>query len=142
MRFNLSKKGEVERIKARLNFLYKKGATIELVEKRQVRTQSQNAYLHLLLSWFGLETGYTLEEVKQDIFKRDVCKDFFEYRKGERVFYKSTSDLDTKEMTEAIDKFRNWSSATAGIYLPDPNEQDFLNRIQEDIQMYGNRQYI
>ncbi len=142
MRFNLSRKGEVERIKTRLNFLYKKGATIELIEKRQRRTTSQNAYLHLLLSWFGLETGYTLEEVKQDIFKRDVCRSFFEYKKGERAFYKSTSELNTKEMTEAIERFRNWSSATAGIYLPAPDEEDILKRIEEDIQLYGNRQYV
>lgn len=142
MRFNLSKKGEVQRVKTRLNFLFKKGATIEIVEKRQQRTRKQNSYLHLILSLFAMETGYTLEEVKQDIFKRDVCKDFFEYRKGDRTFYKSTSDLDTGQMTLAIDKFRNWSSVEAGIYLPEANEQDLLNRIEEEMQRYGNRQYV
>lgn len=142
MRFNLSNKGEVQRVKTRLNFLYKKGATIEIVEKRKQRTRKQNSYLHLILTLFAMETGYTLEEVKQDIFKRDVCKEFFEYKKGERTFYRSTSDLDTGEMTSAIEKFRNWSSVTAGIYLPAPDEVDVLNRIEEDMQRYGNRQYV
>jgi len=142
MRFNLSKKGEVQRVKTRLNFLFKKGATIEIFEKRPQRTRKQNNYLHLILSLFALETGYTLEEVKQDIFKRDVCKAFFEYRKGDRTFYKSTSDLDSKEMTEAIEKFRNWSIATAGIYLPEANEEELLNRIEEEMQIYGTRQYV
>lgn len=142
MRYNLSKKGEIQRIKTRLNFLYKKGATIEIVEKRKQRTRKQNNYLHLILTWFAIETGYTLEEIKQDIFKRDVCKDFFEYEKGDRTFYRSTTDLDTGEMTLAIEKFRNWSSNTAGIYLPSSDERELLNRIEEEMQMYGNRQYI
>lgn len=142
MRFNLSNIGEVQRVKTRLNFLYKKGATIEIVEKRKQRTRKQNSYLHLILTLFAMETGYTLEEVKQDIFKRDVCKEFFEYKKGERTFYRSTADLDTGEMTSAIEKFRNWSSVTAGIYLPAPDEVDVLNRIEEDMQRYGNRQYV
>ncbi len=50
---------------------------VELRKIREKRTLSQNNYLHLILGWFGLEIGYTLQEVKQDIFKRNICKDWF-----------------------------------------------------------------
>ena len=45
--------------------LLEKQATIEIIEKKPKRTYKQNRYLHLILGFFSLETGYTLEETKQ-----------------------------------------------------------------------------
>lgn len=45
---------------------------------------------------------------------------------------RSSSEIDTKQMTQAIDKFRNWSSKEAGIYLPDANEDQFLEHIRQE----------
>ena len=141
-RYDLSSKLDQKRLKKRLSHLYKKGAKVELVEKRENRSLKQNAYLHLILGWFGKELGYTLEEVKQTIFKRQICKKFFEYRKGGQLFYRSTSALDTKEMTEAIDCFRNFASNEVGIYLPSPDEQSLLMEMEYELNRYGVKQYI
>jgi len=90
----------------------------------------------LIFGWYGIELGYTRDEVKQDIFKRDVCKSVFERVKNSRVVYRSTSDLNTIEM------FRNHASKDLHIYLPDPNEQEQLRSMEEQLSRYANRQYI
>lgn len=48
--------------------------------------------------------------------------------------------LTTAEMTTAIERFRNWSSAEAGVYLPSPDEQAFLQSIE--IEMLRQKEYL
>ena len=79
------------------------------------------------------------EEVKQDIFKRKLNKDIFEVervnKRGQKVVrLRSSRDLDTEEMTRAIERFRNWSSAVAGLYIPSPNETDALFAAQQQME--------
>ena len=107
---------------------------VELTKKHEQRTINQNSYLHLILGWFANEYGCTLDEVKVRFFKRKVNSNIFlkEGKKGDYVL-RSTRELTTKEMTDAIDRFRNWSASEAGIYLPSPNETQFLNHIQREI---------
>jgi len=142
MTYNLTIPEEVTKFKQRTDFLISKGKKVELTEKRYNRTIKQNKYLHLIFGWYGIELGYTRDEVKQDIFKRDVCKSVFERVKNSRVVYRSTSDLNTIEMTTAIEMFRNHASKDLNIYLPDPNEQEQLRSMEEQLSRYGNRQYI
>lgn len=122
----------------RFKFLLDKKATIELTEKKPKRTIKQNSYLHLILGWFGFEFGYTLEEVKQDIFKKIVNPViFYEGEFGELVpiqRWRSTASLDTRELTIAIDNFRDYANREAGIYLPSPDEKDFLDEIYIELK--------
>ncbi|MGH1436587.1 MAG: hypothetical protein ACRBG0_19245 [Lewinella sp.] len=96
------------------------------------RSSQQNRYFHLLLGVLSKETGYTLSEIKT-IVKRTVCNEMFIYRKPsldkegvENLFLKSSADLDSKQMTEVVDTLRHWSSETLGIYLPLPDEDNWL----------------
>lgn len=118
--------------------LLEKQATIEIIEKKPKRTYKQNRYLHLILGFFSLETGYTLEETKQEIFKKIVNPSlFYEGEVGEIVpiqRWRSSASLDTSEMTIAIEKFRDYSSSQAGIYLPSPDEKEFLNSIEIELK--------
>ena len=111
------------------NALEKK-CVIELKEKRN-RTLRQNSYLYLILTWFGLEYGCSTGFAKHEYFKKEVNIDIFAIRnkQGNLIDLKSTKDLDTVEMTTAIDKFRNWSGQE-GIYLPSPDEKEFLKEIE------------
>ncbi len=131
--YNLDNKLDQKRFKKRCNLLYEKGKPVELKEHRPKRTNPQNRYLHAILSLYAIETGYTLEETKQDIFKREINKDIFLKEKNGREVSRSTADLDTKEITLAIEKFRDHSSKDVGIYLPDPDETEYLNAIEEEI---------
>ena len=142
MTYDLSIPEQQARFDQRAAYLKAKGNRVVLKEKRYKRTNNQNAYLHLILSWYGLETGYTLEEVKQDIWKRDICRSVFERVKKSRVIYRSSSDLDTGEMTTAIEMFRNHAARDLNIYLPEPNESEKLRSMEEQLERYGNREYI
>lgn len=142
MIYNLANEKDKEAFKQRANYLFVEQKKVELKERRKPRTYKQNRYLHLVLGWYGLELGYTLEEVKQDIFKRDICEEFFTTLKNGRLVTRSTSDLNTLEMTNALEKFRNHASADLGIYLPAPNETELLHNLEEQLYQYGNAQYI
>jgi len=143
--FNASKQIDQQRAKERLNYFIEKGKIFELTEKKKTRSISQNSYLHLLFSWFAIETGYTTEEVKQEIFKKIVNPNTFydgDFDKGLVTLqrWRSTADLDTKEMNLCIDRFRDYSAKEAGIYLPEPHDLSIIDEIK--IKIKEHEQYL
>lgn len=132
------------RAKEKINQLINDGKDFELTEKRLRRTIKQNRYLHLLIAYFGLETGYTLEEVKQEIFKKIVNPqtfydgEFGTIAKVER--WRSTSDLNTDELSLCIDRFRDYSAKEAGLYLPEPKDLNHLREIE--IELENSKKYL
>lgn len=139
MYFDCEKEADVKRLLTRVQYLIDKKKKVDVTEKREKRTLSQNNYLHLILSWFCIETGNTLDFVKQEYFKKLCNSEIFIYEKEDRFLktvqiIRSTADIDTKQMTIAIDRFRNWSASEAGIYLPEANEDQFLEYIQQEMQ--------
>jgi len=140
MFYDLSIPAGVQSARSRFDFLVAQKKKISLVEKRRKRTYRQNRYLYLLLGFFSIETGYTLEESKQ-IYKK-ASPDIYFYTKNNRPFIRSSADLDTVEMTLSIERFRNYSSEKGGIYLPSPNETEFLENIENQMERYENKVYI
>lgn len=129
--------------------LIDKGKTFELKEKVKKRTISQNSYLHLILSWFAIELGYTLEEVKQEIFKKHVNFNLFYDGDIEGKIkgviiqrWRSTASLDKNEYTLAIDRFRNFSSKELGIYLPEPKDLALLQELENEISKHKNQEFL
>ena len=132
------------RFKSRCNALYQKGCTVELTEKTH-RTLRQNAYLYLILGWFALEYGETVEYVKEKYFKRLVNADLFIERKHDRYLgdvevLRSSRDLTKEQMSVAISRFKDWSLKEAGIRLPDANEDEFLRAVE--IELNKRQRYI
>lgn len=140
----LHKKQAIERI----NYFLTSGKRFELKAKNDRRSISQNSYLHLILTWFAIETGYTLEEVKQEIFKKHVNSSLFYEGQKEKIHgiitehWRSTANLDTAEMTLAIDRFRNFSSIELGIYLPEPKELALIQELENEISKHKNQEYL
>lgn len=117
---------------------------VELTVKKPVRTMAQNKYLHVILSYFALETGETMEYVKDKYFKilcnRDMfVKDVDDKYLGRIKVLRSTSELDTGEMTTAIERFRNFA-ASEGCYIPSPDEHLMIQ--QMECELSRNRQWI
>jgi len=144
MWYNPENKVDVQKAIDKIKYLVTHNKVFEIKEKRKRRSISQNNYLHLILAWFALKTGYTAEEVKQEIFKKIVNPNTFydgEFGKLIKIErWRSSANLDTAEMTLCIDRFRDYSSKEAGIYLPEPND---LNHLRElEIQIENNKQYI
>lgn len=130
----------------KLKYFFSKGKRFELKAKHPKRSISQNSYLHLILTWFGLETGYTLEEVKQEIFKKHVKPQiFYEGEFGKLIKierWRSTANLDTSEMTLAIDRFRNFSAIECSIYLPEPSDLAIIQELEIEISKHKNQEFI
>lgn len=134
MLYNLSKKIDLTKFVQKVKKLIDEKAIVDLTKKTK-RTPKQNRYLHLLLGWFALETGYTTYEAK--ILFKKLNKDIFEYEKKGFLFVRSSSDLDSGEMTTCIDRFRSWSMEKAEVYLPLPDEKEFLSEVE--VAMSQNR---
>ena len=146
--FILSEPFDREKARVRFEYLSANGATVELTEKKQQRSIKQNRYFYYLLAYFALDYGETVDYVKSEFFKKTVNPEIFVYERvnqktGEvRTALRSSADLDTREMTIAIERFRDWSSKEAGLYLPKPNEDKYMEQIMRDVEMYHNQLYI
>jgi len=145
MLYDTSKSVDKQRAISRFEHLIKSGKVLELKEKKNKRSYSQNNYFHLIISWYALEYGDPVEEVKQQLIKREICPDIFivpyvNQKTGEeKMIARSSASLDTGEMTTVIDRFRNYASKV-GIYLPEPDDLNFLNEIELEIEK--NKQYL
>lgn len=131
---------EVQKARERFKWLIDNGKTFELTQKRKKRTYKQNRYLHLILGWFGLEVGYTMPESKM-IYKK-LNLDTYKYQKNEQEFLRSSAELNTKQMSITIERFRNYSNNEAGIYLPEANETAYLNHIEQELNKYQSKVYL
>lgn len=139
MIYRLNSQLDRQQFREKCEWLLKRQVVVELKEKKQQRTLAQNRYLFLLFGYFGQEYGLTVEEVKEDIFKRIVNPDTFARRRNvggrEVTTYRSTTSLDTGEMSLCIDRFRDYSSKECGLYLPEAGETDALVEVERLIAM-------
>ena len=141
MIYNLSSPLDVQNAKTRLELLIKRGCIVELTEKKQKRSLNQNAYLHLLFGYFASQTGNTLEWVKQQYYKKLCNPDLFIGERedlflGRVKYVRSSADLRTDEMNLSIERFRNWSAAEAGIYLPEATSEAEVAALQVEVERY------
>lgn len=122
-----------------LNKLIQEESDFEIKKKLNKRTYSQNNYIHLLFGYFSLQTGYTPQEVKQDIFKKIVNPEMFYEGEKEKIpgikieQWRSTADLNTKEMSQCTEKFLDYSAREVGIRLPEPDDLVFLREIEVEL---------
>ena len=130
----------------RLKWFISNKKRIEQKELRGKRTTPQNAYLHLLLNYFAIEYGETLKFTKHDIFKVWVNPEIFKTTRknpkngNTRDDWRSSADLDPKEMTLAIERFKDFAQSKLGIRLPEAGEQEFLDHIKNEIDKH--KQYL
>lgn len=140
MVYDLKDSLEREQFAKRVEFLLgKHSGCVELTEKR-LQSLSQNNYAHVAIQYFALQVGMKAAEVKEAYFKRACNADIFVRRRydkilhRERRFMRSTSDLSPEEMSTAIERFLQWASIEAGIYIPPADEYVAVQRMQHDVQ--------
>ena len=125
--------------------LAESGKIVELTEKKPRRSLLQNKYLHVLLAYFGTQTGNTLEWVKQQYYKKLVNPDLFIREKEDKYLgrikvLRSSADLDTSEFSLSIERFRNWAAQEAGIYIPSADEAILIQ--QMEIEIERNKEFL
>lgn len=145
MIYDLKNALQRENFKTRANSLFASQKVVELTEKKPVRTIQQNKYLHVIIGYFATQYGCTLEYAKTNYFKILCNKEIFvretdDNYLGKVTTLRSSAALDTREMTTAIERFRNWASMEAGIYLPDAHESELLTYAQQELERY--KQYL
>ena len=145
MLLDLTKQFEINKAETKLSQLIKKGAKIELTEKKAMRSVKQNSYLHAILTIFAVEYGETIEYTKQTIFKATVNADLFIYERTNKITGEireallSSKDISKDEMIIAIEKFRKFASEN-GIYIMDAEEfkQNYflVQQMEEENKFY------
>lgn len=108
------------------------------IAKPYRHSNRQNRYLHLIIRYFATVYGTTAENAKEQFFKAAANRDIF-YTEGTGN-PRSTASLSDDEMHTAIERFRNWSSMVAGIYLPASDETENIRSAQMEINR--NRNYL
>ncbi len=146
MLFNLSSEKDRQDFRRYINDLYlwgcEKGGVVEIKKRHRPRSLAQNAYLHICIALFASEYGVTCEEAKYEFFKKRYNPDIFVKervnRRGQTIKYiRSSADLDTEEMTRAIESFRNKVAEEFSLYIPAPDEHDALLEAEKQIARYA-----
>ena len=117
MIFDLSKPIDIKNFKLKTESLIEAKKVVELKEKRLKRSLKHNAYLHVCITLFAIEFGYSLEEAKT-LLKREGG---LIYQKNGKSFLKQTRSMDSKELSDFIEWIRNYSGKN-GLYIPDAEE--------------------
>lgn len=143
MRYDGTNALHAAQARAKLEKLIRDGKVFDLTEKKPQRTLSQNSYLHVLISYFACQYGETAKYVKREYFKKLVNPSTFIRERDDRFlgriqYLRSSSDLDKDEMILCIDRFRNWSSSKAGVYLPSPDEGRLISLMEMEIERNKN----
>lgn len=139
MWYNLKNPLEIDKFKDRVAELRNKGAVVELTEKRACSLQA-NKYLHLMLSKFALEYGYTLDEVKTHFYKIVVNPDLFVRKRVDKFsgeiykYVRSSAELTSDEMSKSIEAFREFWLEEGGYRFPSSDEYIALLHIQHDVE--------
>lgn len=143
MVYNLGESLDLARFSKRVKYLLAKGRIVELSEKAY-RTGNQNRYLHALLGALALETGNSLDYVKEQYYKRAVNASIFVVEVddplvGKTTTLRSSADLSIEEMNTSITRLKKWASEE-GFYLPEPGDEELLARIE--YEMAKAKQYL
>jgi len=137
MLLDLSKTIDNKKFRDYANLLISKEYKVSLQKIIPKRTIQQNKYLHVCITLFAIEFGYTLEESKT-LLKR-LC-DFMKYEKNGNKFLKKTSLLDSSELTKFIEWIRNYAGVN-GLYIP-TSEEYISNRFEIDKEIEKSKQYL
>jgi hypothetical protein len=137
MKYNLSNNTDKIAAQVKLNHLKNRGVEIELKEIKPLRSLQANKYLHVCLCLYGIEFGYTLEEVKTDM--KRMCN-FMTYKKNGKKYLRHTSQMQSDELTKFIEWIRNYS-AQNGFYILSADEYK-LNRTSIDNDIEKHREWL
>jgi len=136
MLYNLNDEYSRQKFAARVRYLWDKRSLVELTDASR-RSGQQNRYLHVCLGIIAVETGNSLEVVKQQIYKETVCPDIYVTIKddpilGQVKIVKSSAKISREQMSESIDRLRKFA-ADHGIYIPSPDDEALLAQAEMEI---------
>lgn len=137
MKLDLNIEYDRERAKMYFQKLLDMDCKIEIKKLAVSRTLKHNAYLHVCISLFAIDFGYTIDEAK--IILKRQCS-FMTYRKGKSIFLKKTSKMKSDELTKFVDFIREFA-AKHSCYIP-TSEEYLTNKFSIDKTIDNHRKHI
>ncbi len=130
------------RLEKRFKALLTAQKVVEVKEYKPKRSSPQNRYLHALLGIVAMQTGNTLAEVKIEYFKKHCNSEIFVTRRDDKLLgsvevLRSSAELDTGEMTTAIDRFVRWYETESGEVLPRPDDEAYIQAIEVEMAKHS-----
>lgn len=144
MMYNTKNPLEVQNLRLKIEKLIEKQSMVEVVEKK-ARSLNQNAYCHLAISYFALQIGLPMQEVKDAYFKNYCNHELFARNRYdkilnvEREYLRSTTELTKDEMSLAIDRFLKFA-AEQGVYIAPSDEYIAILHMQHEVS--NNQRYL
>ena len=137
MKFDLSNSLERNKSDTYYDKLKEDGSSIELKKLGMNRSISINSYLHVCISLFAIEYGYTLAEAKT-MLKREC--EFMVYEKNGQRFLIETSKQNNDECSKFVSWIRNYAGKQ-GLYIPDAEEYK-QNKFSIDREIDKHKTYL
>ena len=137
MKYDLSNSLDQNKAKTYFDTLILKNKKIELKSIQGKRSISINSYLHVCISLFAIEYGYTLAESKT-MLKREC--EFMVYEKNGLKFLVETSKQNNEECSKFVEWIRNYASKQ-GLYIPDAEEYK-QNKFSIDKEIDKHKTYL
>ncbi len=128
---------DIKKAQLYLTKLIELESKVELKKIIPKRTLKLNAYLHICITLYAIEFGYSLYEAKT--FLKRQCG-FMVYEKNGIKYLKQTSKLDNAECSKFVEWIRNFSSQN-GCYIPDAEEYK-ANQFNIDKSINSQKQYL
>jgi hypothetical protein len=100
----------------------KKLFTVEVLQKNPNRSISQNSLYWLFLTCIEHETGTNRDEL-HDYFKHKFILPTEVEIFGEKIMRWTTTDKDTLQFKQCLDKIQIFASTELSITLPDPEDK-------------------
>jgi hypothetical protein len=138
MRYDLNNPAEYDDAIKFIQASFAREKTVDIKVVRPQRSLKANGYYHLLLQICASEWGYSLAEMKI-IHKRDISPSVFVYYKNDMPFTKSSSELNSKELSDAIEQLKKYS-AEHDLVLPEPTDEEKMRYYEKQIQ--NSSQYL
>ena len=117
-------RADLERLDAIIGTLSNGEYVLTITKRRERRTLSQNALLWMWLRCIAEDTGNTTDDI-YSVF----CSKFLRKRvevNGDVVeCCKTSSQLNTGEMTAFLDNIQVYAASELGITLPNPEDRNF-----------------
>jgi effector-binding domain-containing protein len=134
VRFNLAIQVELDRANEQLRKLAAKEVVVDIKEVRKRRSIPQNSYYHLLVSYWGSQNGYSIEETKQ-LLKHEQL-DLYGYTREGHTFFRSSADLSKEEMQQSIDRFIEYAESN-GTDMPRAIDENFMTWAENYVEQHG-----
>lgn len=123
---------------AYLRSLEKGNYVVTVKHNRPIRSLSANKYYHFILNEICIHSGQGTGDQNFDhaelheILKKKFNSRIVKLKSGSEIVGQSTSDLDSKEFTDYVNKVTMWAKDEFGIIIPEAKDVDYLRWMENE----------